>query len=95
MDAAFEVGGAGVHGDPSLKVVSNSDRGFRGRSRTLLQRHKTTTRESDPFSFDGVKIANGPLGLFGGRGGPWRQEGWSRRLARQSHLPHVGNGEVF
>jgi len=28
MDAAFEVGGAGVHGDPSLKVVSNSDRGL-------------------------------------------------------------------
>jgi len=34
----------------------------------LLKRHKTTKRKSDPFSFDGVKIANGPLGLFGGRG---------------------------
>ncbi len=68
MDAAFEVDEPGVPADPKLRVVSNSDRGFRGRSRTLLKRHKTTTRKSDPFSFDGVKIANGPLGLFGGRG---------------------------
>ena len=28
MDAAFEVDEPGVHGDPSLKVVSNSDRGL-------------------------------------------------------------------
>ncbi len=85
MDAAFEVGGAGVPADPKLKVVSTSDRGFRGMSRTLLQRHKTTTRESDPFSFDGVKIANGPLGLLGGRGGTWRQNGRRRVLMRRRH----------
>ena len=27
MDTGFEAGGAGVHVAPSLKVVSNSDRG--------------------------------------------------------------------
>jgi len=28
MDAAFEVDGAGAHGDPSLRVVKKADRGL-------------------------------------------------------------------
>ena len=64
MNSVLEVDEPGFPADPKLRVVNNSDRGFRGRSRTLLEGHKTTTRKRDPFSFDGVKIANGPLALW-------------------------------
>ncbi len=80
MDTGFEAGGSGVPADPKRRVVTNSDRGVRGRSRTVLKRHKTTTSKSDPFSFDGVKIADGPLDLRSGRGvRMWKVKGWSER----------------